>query len=374
MDPKPRKILYTASTDAHLRSFHLPYLEALLRAGCSVTAAAEGDGRGLPEGTVFFRVPFTKRMFSPRNVRASMALCGLLRREEFDEVICHTSLAAFFTRVGVLLSRRRPRVVNVVHGYLFDDDTPPLRRWALLSAERLARSVTDDILVMNAADEKIARQNRLCRGNVVRIPGMGVPTARYTPAAAQERAEARRALGLGDGDLALLCAAEFSARKNQRVLLEALAQMPEDVVLLLPGDGALREECRALAKKLGVESRVRFPGHVPDVSHWLRAADVCVSASRSEGLPFHVMEAMSCALPCVLSKVKGHEDLLSGGKCGLLVPYGDAAALAAAVKKLRPDPELRRRLGGQGAERIKEYTLDAVLPQVLPWFLKGRKA
>ena len=87
-----------------------------------------------------------------------------------------------------------------------------------------------------------------------------------------------------------------------------------------------------------------------------------------------MMEAMSCALPCVLSKVKGHEDLLSGGKCGLLVPYGDAAALAAAVKELRPDPELRRRLGGQGAERIKEYTLDAVLPQVLPWFLKGRKA
>ena len=193
MDPKPRKILYTASTDAHLRSFHLPYLEALLRAGCSVTAAAEGDGRGLPEGTVFFRVPFTKRMFSPRNVRASMALCGLLRREEFDEVICHTSLAAFFTRVGVMLSCRRPRVVNVVHGYLFDDDTPPLRRWALLSAERLARSVTDDILVMNAADEKIARQNRLCRGNVVRIPGMGVPMARYAPASAQERADPRTA-------------------------------------------------------------------------------------------------------------------------------------------------------------------------------------
>ena len=223
---------------------------------------------------------------------------------------------------------------------------------------------------MNACDDKIARDNRLCRGKVVLIPGMGVPRARYAPASDDERAGARRALGIRDGDLALLCAAEFSPRKNQRVLLEALSRLPEDVVLLLPGDGALLTECRALAEKLGILDRVRFPGHVSDVTPWLRAADACVSVSRSEGLPFHVMEAMGCALPCVLSRVKGHEDLLSGGKCGLLVPYGGPAALAAAVEELRRDPELRRRLGAQGAERRKEYARDAVLPQVLPWFMK----
>ena len=373
MDAKKLKILYTASTDAHLRSFHLPYLTALRDEGHSVTAAAAGDGRGLPEGTAFFPVPFTKRMFSPRNLQAAVSLSSLLRRKDFDEVVCHTSLAAFFTRLAVMLSGTRPRVVNVVHGYLFDGGTPLLRRWILLSAERLVRRVTDELLVMNAQDEQIAEKHHLCRGEIALIPGMGVPLDRFSPSSAEERAQARASMGLDKDALVLVCAAEFSRRKNQFTLLEALSLLPDDVVMLLPGDGELLEPCRELAKKLGIEGRVRFPGRVEDVRPWLRAADVCVSASRSEGLPFHVMEAMACALPCVLSGVKGHEDLLAGGECGLPVPFGDPVVLAAAVEKLRGDPGLRASMGARGAERVKRYGLDTVLPQVLPRFLDGKK-
>ena len=371
MDRKRLKILYIASTDGHLRSFHVPYLRSLTEAGCAVTAAGAGDGRGLPEDTAFCSVPFTKRMLSPRNLRAAFFLAKLLRREDFDEVICHTSLAAFFTRLGVMLSGRRPRVINVVHGYLFDDATPPPRRWVLLWAERLVRRVTDEILVMNAQDLRIARDNRLCRGEITLIPGMGVPLERFAPPSSEERSLARKALGLEAGAAVLVCAAEFSKRKNQAVLLKALALLPEDTVLLLPGDGALLEESKELAEKLGVASRVRFPGRVEDVGPYLRAADMCVSASRSEGLPFHVMEAMACALPCVLSDVKGHEDLLLGGECGILYPFGDAAALAKAVEALGSDAALRHRMGAQGARRVGQYALERVLPQVLPRFLRG---
>jgi len=365
---QPMKILYAASTDAHLRSFHLPYLAALRDGGCAVTAAAAGDGHGLPEGVGFFPVPFTKRMLSPRNFRGALALSKLLRREGFDEVVTHTSLAAFFTRLAVMLSGRRPRVVNVVHGYLFDRETPLLRRSVLLGAEKLTAGVTDDLLVMNRADEQIARAHRLCRGRCVRIDGMGVPLERFPAVSSAERAAAKRSLGLPEEALTLLCAAEFSSRKNQRTLLRALALLPEDVVLLLPGDGALLPACREEAARLGLGGRVVFPGHVSDVGPWLRAADVCVSAARSEGLPFHVMEAMSCALPCVLSDVKGHEDLLAGAGCGRLYPYGDARALALAVEELRGDPRLRRSMGRRAAEAVRKFDLRTVLPQVLPWF------
>jgi glycosyltransferase EpsD len=273
-----------------------------------------------------------------------------------------------------MLSARRPRVVNVVHGYLFDDDTPPLRRWVMLSAERFTRGVTDEILVMNARDERIARENRLCRGEIALIPGMGVPLERYPAVSPEERAVAKKSLGLPEGAFVLVCAAEFSKRKNQALLLKALALLPEDVYLLLPGDGELLKNCRTLAVELGVDHRIRFPGHVKDVRPYLRAADVCVSASRSEGLPFHVMEAMGSGIPCVLSEVKGHEDLLSGGECGLLYPYGDAAALAVAAEKLRKDTDLRRRLGAQGSERVKQYALEKAMSMILPRFLKARKA
>ena len=365
----PRKILYAASTDAHLRSFHLPYLSELLRRGHSVTAAAAGDGRGLPEGLRFLPVPFTKRMFSPANLRAARLIARDIRENRYDVIVTHTSLAAFFTRLGVMTAGKgTTKVINTVHGYLFDGASPLPRRLALLEAEKLTATVTDEILVMNAEDEAIARENRLCRGRVIAVPGMGLDISRFSPAGEEARTEARRALGIPREAGVLLCAAEFSGRKNQKMLLEVMAALPEETVLLLPGDGALLGRCREQAAALGLGDRVRFPGQVGDVGPYLRAADICVSASRSEGLPFHVMEAMCSALPCVLTDVKGHRDLLEEPGAGLLTPFGDAPAMAEAVKRLLDDSRSQAAMGQRGREFVRRFSLENAMSVLMPIF------
>ena len=100
----------------------------------------------------------------------------------------------------------------------------------------------------------------------------------------------------------------------------------------------------------------------------MAAADIAVSSSRSEGLPFNIMEAMACGLPAVASAVKGHTDLI-GPENGLLYPYGDAKAFAAAVERLVSDATLRAELGQAGREKMQRYALDAVLPQVMDRYL-----
>ncbi len=370
MDRCAPKILYAASSSAHLRSFHLPYLAALRRAGWDVTAAANGSGEGLGD-VRFLSVPFTKSFVSPNNFRAAALLARDIRTNRYDVVVTHTSLAAFFTRLGVLLAgKKHTRVVNTVHGYLFDGDSPPLRRTVLLAAEKLTAPVTDDILVMNRCDEKIAEKHRFCRGRVFFIPGMGVDFSRFPPAAPDERAAARKAYSLPEDAVVLVCAAEFSQRKNQTMLLEALARLPESYYLLLPGDGALLEECKAAAAALGISPRCRFPGRLQNVRGALAAADICVSASRSEGLPFAVMEAMHMALPCVLTAVKGHEDLLCDSGAGRLVSFGDAPGFALAVRSLGEDAALRRAMGAAAANSVEKYALDRVLPDVLAHFTR----
>ena len=250
------KILYTASSSAHFRSFHLPYLAALRSLGWDVTAAANGSGEGLGDGVRFLAVPFTKSFVSPRNFRAAALLARDIRENRYDVIVTHTSLAAFFTRLGVMLAgKQRTRVVNTVHGYLFDGDTGALRRTVLLAAEKLTAGVTDDILVMNRCDETIAKEHRLCRGSVYFIPGMGVDFSRFPSAAPEERAAARAAYSLPEDAVCLVCAAEFSKRKNQTLLLDALSRLPENYHLLLPGDGALLQECKARAGELGVAPR-----------------------------------------------------------------------------------------------------------------------
>lgn len=371
MSNRTPKILYTASSSAHLESFHLPYLAALRSLGWDVTAAANGRGDALGEGVRFLPVPFTKSFVSPKNFRAAVLLARNIRENRYDVIVTHTSLAAFFTRLGVMLAGKNgARVVNTVHGYLFDGGSGALRRTVMLAAEKLTAGVTDDILVMNRCDESIAKRHRLCRGRVYFIPGMGVDFSRFPSAVPGERAAARAAYSLPEEAVCLVCAAEFSKRKNQTLLLQALARLPEKYYLLLPGDGALLEECKETSAALGVLPRCRFPGRLTNVRGALAAADICVSASRSEGLPFAVMEAMHMALPCVLTQVKGHEDLLAGSGAGYLVPFGDAAAFAGAVQALGEDAALRAQMGAAAKESTGKYALGRVLPEVLPLFTK----
>ena len=358
-----KTVLFTASTYSHIRSFHRPYLAAFRRMGWAVHIACGGPELDIPEADRRISLPFEKKMTAPANFRAQAALRRAMEETGYDLVIAHTSLAAFFTRrAAAQLGRRRPPVINVAHGYLFDDRTGFFKRSLLLTAERLTAPQTDLLLTMNRWDYALARRERLGR-RVMNIPGMGVDFSRLDGREA-DGAALRRELGLRPEDLLIVYAAEFSARKSQSVLLRALAKLPERAKLALPGQGALLDQCRALAEELGIAGRVFFPGQEPDMPRWYAAADIAASASRSEGLPFNIMEAMYAGLPVAASAVKGHTDLLDGG-CGLLYPYGDEALCAAALRRLIDDPALRQELGAKARRAAAPYGLDAVEPQVM---------
>ena len=364
-----RRILFTASTCSHIYHFHRPYLRAFTGLGWEVDVACGGADYPLPEAGEFVHIPFEKRMTSLQNVQAVRALRSLIQARSYALVSCHTSLAAFFTRAAVMGMRDRPLVACTAHGYLFDGETPPARRLLLSGAERLTAPVTDLLMTMNRWDTRYALRQRLGK-RVVEIPGVGVELVR--PPEEGEREVLRRVLGFADTDFLMIYAAEFSKRKSQEVLIQALARLPERAVLLLPGEGAEKDRCRALAESLGLGGRVVFPGQVPreagpgrDMTAWYAASDAAVSSSRSEGLPFNVMEAMGRGLPVAASDVKGNQDLIRHGENGLLYPYGDVEGCAAQMKRLLNAPEEARRMGERSRADSLAYGLEAVLPQVM---------
>ncbi len=358
------KLLYAASSAIHLMNFHLPYLRALAERGWEVHALC-GDGEGeIPYAARTVRVPFRKKMSAPENFRAAAQIRRLVRQEGYALVIVHTSLAAFFVRLALKGLRRRPKLINTVHGYLFDGDTPAPKRLLLLAAEKLTAPQTDLLLTMNRWDDALARREHL-GARTGFLPGMGVDFSRLRSAAPEEGAALRESLGLSADAFVLLYAAEFSKRKSQAVLIRALRELPERAVLVLAGSGAEQANCVSLARELGLEKRVLFPGYVKNVGVWYAMADAAVSASRIEGLPFNVMEAMALGKPAAASRVKGHEDLIEDGVSGLLYPYGDAAACAAAIRRLMDDPALGERLAARARENLHKYALEEVFPQVM---------
>lgn len=358
------KLLYAASSYIHLMNFHLPYLRALRERGWEIHALC-GDPRGeIPFADRTIAVPFRKKMSAPDNFRAAAQIRELVRSEGYALVIVHTSLAAFFVRLALKGLRHRPKLINMVHGYLFDDETPAPKKQILLAAEQMTAPETDLLITMNRWDHELAQKRRLAAREVF-VPGVGVDLSRFAAASPEAGRRLREALGIPEEDFVLLYAAELSARKSQPVLIRALRELPERARLVLAGSGAGETECRALAGQLGLEDRILFPGHVGNVGDWYAMADAVATASRIEGLPFNVMEAMVLRKPVVASRVKGHEDLIEDGVSGLLYPYGDAKACAAAIRRLMDDPALGGRLAETAAEQVGKYSLEQVFPQVM---------
>ena len=364
-----KKLLMTASTWSHIRNFHLPYLREFQRLGWETHVGCRGIPTDTPYIDEVIELPFEKRMRSRENLRVTRLLSGKIGTEGYDLIITHTSLAAFFTRLA-LKGGRPVKTIYICHGYLFDGDTSFLKRQLLLNAERLVAPQTDLLLTMNAWDCEAAQKYRLGR-EIAMIPGMGVDFGKLDRATPEDGIRLRRKLGLTREQFVLLYAAEFSPRKNQHVLIEAMPRLPERAVLVLCGSGVELEACRALAERLGVGRRVLFPGQIADMAPWYRMADASVSASRSEGLPFNVMEAMYCGVPVVASAVKGHVDLIEDGATGLLYPCSDAEACAEQLWRMMEGTPLcdRLRAGAQAKASVERYSLDAVLPQVMERYL-----
>jgi glycosyltransferase involved in cell wall biosynthesis len=153
------------------------------------------------------------------------------------------------------------------------------------------------------------------------------------------------------------CVANWRPRKGVNVLLEAFAHVAAETpaYLLLAGTTKGRGLDAAIAAH-PFRERIRNVGFRYDAPALIGACDVSVlPALKREGLPKTVIEAMAYGVPPIVTDVGGSPELVVDGSSGLVVPPGDALALAAAITRLYRDPKLRRRLGEQARRRLAEH-------------------
>lgn len=170
-------------------------------------------------------------------------------------------------------------------------------------------------------------------------------------------AEARAKLGLPEGPRYLLTICRLMVWKGVDGIVEALAGLPEDVHLLVAGDGDMLEPWRELARQRGLSGRVRFLGNVPyeRIPLLIRAAELFVLNSRYEGLSHTLLEVSALGTPIICTGVCGNPEVVEDGVNGLLVPPQDPAALRAAVAKLLADKDLQERFRAAGLARMDRF-------------------
>ena len=318
------KILYAAGTYDHIKSFHLPYIEALRADGHEVLTMARGKDAD-------FDVEFVKKMFSLKNLACQRKIKKILKAEKFDAIILNTTLAAFNIRAA-LPRKNRPRVVNFVHGYMFGKVLKSTKDKIFYFCERLVAKRTDAIAVMNSEDYAIATENKLCTGAVRMTLGMGAKV--HEVVAPKEELYKYTSC---DEKYILCFVGELYKGKNQRMLICALPEIKlaiPNAVLWLVGEGVDREELMALAEELNISDSVFFIGKKKNPCDYIRASHLYVSASEKEGLPFNIMEAMGCGAITLASDIKGHRDLIEDGVSGFLYSPGSVTEFIDKVKAI----------------------------------------
>lgn len=185
----------------------------------------------------------------------------------------------------------------------------------------------------------------------------------------------------------ILCLARLEPVKGHRYLIEAcaiLAARGHDFECHLIGDGPEQPAIRSQLAAANLRDRVHLHGARPraEVVQWMADADVLVLPSaptrsgRREGIPVVLMEAMASELPVVSTAISGIPELVENEVSGLLVPPADPVALAAALDRLRADPELRQALGRAGRLRVgRDFDLHRNAAQLAGLFAgRGRRA
>ena len=349
------KVLFIINVDYALVHFLLPLMRAARARGHEVVAAcAPGQmlARARAEGFRVADLPSMRGFSLAAHARAFATLTALMRAEQPDLVHAHMPVSGFLAR---LTARRAggKRVAYTCHGFLFNQPGFWGRRALALAMEWIAGRWTDVFLTVSRAEAGDARRLRIAGAPIA--VGNGRDPARFRPDPAA-RAAIRAELRVPEDRLVVITVARLVRHKGFPELAAAMREVP-GAELWVVGGRLLSDrgpDMAALLRGAGLGARLRLLGMRDDVPALLAAADVFVLASRFEGLPMAVIEAMLSALPVVACDIRGPAEQVVDGETGLLVPPGDVPALASALRQLMADPELRTRMGAAGRMRAMQ--------------------
>lgn len=257
-------------------------------------------------------------------------LPGAIRRIQPDVLFCAgNSYTIVAVMMRLLLGKRCPPVAAKISNDLVRADLPAVVRPFYRAWLRIQGRMLDRIVGMAPPMRaEIAELMRVPSERIAVIDDPSLDESDIVRLATRRRAQLRQ-----DNGRSFLAIGRLAAQKNFGLLLDAFARMagPDDRLVIV-GEGSERRMLESQIRRLGLEAKVRLPGHISPLDSELAAADALVLSSDYEGVPAVVAEALASGLPIVATRCSvSMDDMLDGGRFGILVPVGDAEALANAM-------------------------------------------
>lgn len=274
-----------------------------------------------------------------------------LRRFDADIVHAHQCSAWFYAALA-RLRYPRPRLVFEEHGRFHPEVDNPRRRFV---NRMLVRRLTHRcVAVSEDIRARLVRYEGLDPGGIEVIYNGVAPVE---PTGSDERARIRASLGLGDDGFVMGTVGRLDPIKNIPMLVDAFAAVAgsnPQLALLVVGDGPERAAIESRVAQAGIADRVVMTGYRGDARSLAGSMDLFVLASLSEGTSMALLEAMSAGVAVAVTAVGGNPEIVAAGETGWVVPSGDAAALAAAIREAVEQPARRTAFADAARRRFEQ--------------------
>lgn len=363
-----KKILYITNISNGVSSFSIAAVIVAKRLGIEFHLAGNFSGTEKEKldqdrkkyGIQIHQVDLERSPYSPKNYKAYKQVVNIIRENKIEYIHCNTPIGGLLGRLAGKKCKVK-KVIYQAHGFHFYGGAPKKNWLIYYPIEKWLAHYTDVLITINSADFKLAKSKLKLRrnGKVCYVHGVGIDLSKYIDLD-DIRKKMRTKMNLNDSDVALISVGELNANKNNRIIIEAIEKLENEIIhYFLCGEGALEKELKELAEKKGVLDQVHFLGYRTDVKELLQAADVFVMPSIREGLSRSIMEAMASGLPCVVSRIRGNSDLIKDGEGGYLCETKNVEQYVNAINQLL-SISLRKKMGKKNLERIKKYSMEIV--------------
>lgn len=355
------KVLYIATSDIHLATFHKPYIKWLSQQEIVVDIAVEKRGDNTIEGVenAFF-LSFPRSLLNKEMFSSYKKLKNIIDTGGYDLIHCHTPIPSMLARMAARSARKKgAKVLYTAHGFHFYKGAP-IPRWLVhYPAEYILSYFTDGIVTINQEDYDYIN-GKMFHKDSFYIKGIGVDSKRFRPYSEDEKIVKRDILGLGKDDFVLLYVGEFIPRKNHEFIMRAIKLLVEripNLKILFAGTGVLLEDMKKLADDLKVSSYIDFLGFRTDVHELSAIANVGISASKHEGLGLGLAEEMMCRVPIVATFDRGHKEMIVQGETGFMFEQENQAEFIDYIFKLYSNEELRQKMGEKAFQKAQEFEI-----------------
>lgn len=365
-----KKVLFITTISGFLPQFEKNDVRILKNMGCEIHYASNFGNPIYPfnkdelqkEGITCHQISIEK---NPKKIKENFTtikqLIKIIEENDIDMIHCHNPVGGVVGRIAARMSKRQPYVIYTAHGFHFYKGAPLWNWLVYYSIEYFFARYTDQIITINEEDYMRAQKFPIrSDGTAVQIHGVGVDEWRFCSNRNIEDLK-RKELEIPKNAFHIVTAAELNENKNQKIIIEALAELQEeDIYYSICGRGENEDYLRNLIKQKKIENNVQLLGYRTDMEEVLQTADCFAFPSYREGLGVAAIEALLCEVPLIVADNRGTREYIINGENGIVCRPSSKEEFKEAIYKMKSDGKMRNEMKSKCRKSAEKFVIEEV--------------